>query len=89
MKMTIRTRHRGRAPVKLDNGSVEIRSYKFENTCNMGAAGYASIKEMQKELIRRFPDGIRNRKNRRIRNGLIVREGIRNDRTTQVITLSN
>jgi hypothetical protein len=87
MNMTIRTRNRGRGPVQTETGWVR-KEYEFESTCNMGKTSYPSVAAMQKELIRRFPDGIRNRKNRKIANGLIVREGIRNNRMTQVITLS-
>jgi hypothetical protein len=86
MKLTIRTRNRGRGTVTTETGT-ERREYKFESTCNMGETSYPSVKAMQKELMGRFPDGIRNRKNRKIMNGLVVREGVRNNRMTQVITI--
>lgn len=85
MKQIIRTRCKGRGFI-----DGKRRAYKFESLpVTFEDSGWNSVKEMQKELTRRFPDGIRNRKTRLIENGLIRVEGNRGNRETQVITLEN
>jgi len=84
MRLIIRTRNKGRHVT-----TEGVKPYQFENTVDMGAAGYQSVKEMQKELKRRFPNNKgRHVRNRKIKNGLVRIEGPRNHRMTQVITLS-
>jgi len=84
MKMTIYTRNRGRGVT-----SEGVKQYKFDSTTQMGESGYANVKEMQKELCRRFPNNAkRHTRNRRINQGLIRVEGPRCNRTTFVITLT-
>ena len=84
MKMTIRTRNRGRHVT-----SEGVQPYQWESVTAMGESGYASVKEMQKELKRRFPNNkARHVRNRRIPNGIVRIEGPRGCRQTQVITLT-
>lgn len=84
MKMTIRTRNKGRHVT-----SEGVKPYQWESITPMGESGYESVKAMQKELKCRFPnDKKRHVRSRRIKNGLVRIEGPRNHRMTQVITLT-
>lgn len=60
---------------------------KIESASHYADGGYASVKEMQGELIRRFPNrkGVTNRK---IKNGIVRIEGeSRLSHRTVVVTL--
>jgi hypothetical protein len=60
--------------------------HKNVSGCVFENSGWGSVKEMQKELMRRFPDGIRQRRTRKTPTGLVRVEGPWHDRITQVIT---
>ncbi len=75
--LTIRIRNKGR---------MGTFSYKYERMCCSSRSSYPSVKEMQKELIKRFPDRLHVRI-RKIRNGIIRIEGPRCNRMTSIVTL--
>lgn len=86
MQLNIITSLKGWGRVMVE-GQVQRKYYHSRNSCSYPrGGGHESVKALQKELLRRFPDG-EFRRSRKIAKGLIRIEGPWYDRRTQVITL--
>ncbi len=81
MKLQIITRNKGRHITQ--EGRIP---YQWTSRTTYKESGYESVKAMQKELIRRFPNNA-NRRTRKCAKGIIRVEGSLNHRCTQVVTL--
>ncbi len=79
MQLTVKTR------LKFRGYAREV--HKVDSVAVYQEGGYRNVKEMQKELLRRFPNrpGVRNR---RIKHGIVRIEGGQLDHRTTVVTLT-